>query len=287
MKTLVLVLLCLCLCNCVVAARIVGDAQPIEVPFTLQNGAVLVVAKIKGKGPFNFVLATGSPESYLSRQVQAEFEYQIQPSYDLAQKRLNFVDVPEIEIGDLKVNSFAMKPENLRSQSRELNVTLHGVLGYDFLKKLTVQIDYKKKVVRFSSTKFPKANPPASQSAQTIMQMELPMEYPVPVIKDILVNGQKLKAVVDTWQQLPLCLTPAAAKYLNLPLPVDKKPTQIKTVESLQVGGVRQDKVTTLFYNSGNNLDHGLNKYGAILGAGFLSNHVVTFDYQNKQIIFE
>lgn len=267
----------------------VSQPSVIELPFTLKNGAVLVPLQIKGMGPFTFAIATGAARSTLSWEAKTKLGYQtlfyIEPS---TQKQVTYVQASGMQIGEWKLDTLSMKLGELGAYSKELETPLHGMLGHDFLKKQSFQIDYRNKVVRFFLKGEGVTNLKSNQtSLKTIAPIEITNEEPVPVIKTILVNGSKLKAMVDTWQNVQLSLSPAALKELKIDPPPEKTGPQIKVVESLQVGELKQEKVKAACYSKGTGLDHGLGRYGAILGADFLSNYVVTFDYFNKQIIFQ
>ncbi len=269
-----------------------SELKIVEVPFVMRNGAVVLPIQVKGTGPFNIAIATGSSRSTLSWEVHTKLGYQTLFYIDpLTAKQITYAQVSGIQIGEWKIDTLNMKLGELDAYSKELGVPLHGIFGHDFLKKQPLQVDYKNNVVRFFpkglGDKDPTSNQTSPQSTKTIIQMEITSEEPVPVIKGILVNGLKIKALVDSWQNLALSLSPAALKELKIQQPPEKTRPQVSIINSLQVGELKQESVKTAFYSKGTGLDHGLSKYGAILGAGFLSNYIVTFDYSNKQVIFQ
>ena len=279
------------LCPLALVAQPQSSDTATEIPFKLQNGAVLIDVTLKGKGPFTMGLATGSPHSSLDHATISAAGYQANFTYDPRTFQYPvFVQATGMEIGGLKINTLSMKVSDMSSYAQELGRPLHGILGYDFFKGRVVQIDYKQKVVRFlpknTYKAMQKAGVPAS-AAPVVAPMELISEDPVPIVKEIAVNGVKFKAMLDTWQNLPLALTPAALKQLALPVAAEKTPPQIKPVESLQFAELKLTAPQAAWYSKGTGLDHGLAKYGAIVGAGFLSRYVVTFDYANKLIVIE
>lgn len=275
---------------------LIAQTQPsdiaTEIPFKLQNGAVLIDVTLKGKGPFTMGLATGSPHSSLDQATISAADYQANFTYDSRTFQYPvFVQATGMEIGGLKINTLSMKVSDLSPYAQELGRPLHGILGYDFFKGRVVQIDYKQKVLRLLPKNTykarQKAGVPASAAASVVVPMELVSEDPVPIVKEIAVNGVKFKAMLDTWQNLPLALTPAALKQLALPVAAEKTPPQIKPVDSLQFAELKLTAPQAAWYSKGTGLDHGLAKYGVIVGAGFLSRYVVTFDYVNKLIVIE
>jgi hypothetical protein len=50
------------LCSCI-ALTTTPKQQVVKVPFVFENNRIILQVKVNGKGPFNMMLATGSPES--------------------------------------------------------------------------------------------------------------------------------------------------------------------------------------------------------------------------------
>src|SRR5689334_20145269 len=100
-----------------------------------------------------------------------------------------------------------------------------------------------------------------------------------PVIDGLMFNGMKFKAMIDTWQTLPLSLTPAAGRALGLSGFVEKSPPRITTVDSMQIGPLSMSSPETALYGKKTGFDYGLERCGAIIGGGFLKKFKVTFDY--------
>ncbi len=276
---------------CILAINIAVASPPdkLEIPFILQKGAVLIQVTLRGQGPFNLAIATGTPRSTLAWSVKEIVGYQGLFTIDpLTDKQVLFVQATDLQIGQAKFNSLPMRLVDLDSFRQELGVPLHGILGYDFLKGRVIRIDYRQQRLSFLPKEtHTKENSSTSSSQAIKLPFDLNPDDPRPVINDAVVNGVKLKLMLDTWQNLPLALTPQAIKQLGLSPPAEKTPPRIGTVESFQLAGLKLSALQTAFYAKGTGLDHGLNKYGGILGGGFFQNYVVTFDYAKKLLVIE
>ena len=297
LKTLFILSLCILCYSSDVCAGVVtpDDNKVVEVPFLLYEGCLVVQVKVKDKGPYNMVLATGSPTSKIIYAVADEVKLQAYFTYAKGdpslQTYVSFLNVPDMRIGELQVPTLMMNLVDLDAYSQSLGVKIYGVLGYDFLKGRILQIDYPHKIARFlpktKAKQDQKVNGTANQSASVSVQIEIIPEDPVPIIYEVMIDGKKFKALLDTHQGVALSLTPAAIKQFGLPPSAEKAAPRMGSVGSIQIGSLKQDSPNTAFFGKGNGLDHGLNKYGAIIGAGFMAAYTVTFDYVHKVITFE
>lgn len=280
----------------IASAHSANENKMVEVPFSLDSGVIVLQVKIHGKGPYNIVLATGYPTSKLSTATFNELKLPIR--YNIADDPIGghfvtWISVPDIQIGDLKVDVLNMNAGELANMSQRLGITVDGVLGCNFLKGRVVQIDYPKKVIRFMQTA--PAPPVVTQQTASstslltnyaLLPMKFAPEEPVTVVDELYVNDKKLKALLDTNQSGTLALTPAALKYLGLPVPAKKNPSSTGTVAGLKIGPMPLGATEALFFAKGTSIDHDLDKYGAIIGNNLMSNYVVTLDYQHHTVMF-
>lgn len=297
MKRIVLYSLAVCICSFSLSnsafASSTTQSAAIEVPFRLERGTIVLPVMIRGRGPFNLLLSTGSKTSMLSFDILRDIGLQAYFSYEnndpRTQRTVSFVRASDIQVGDLRVSSLTMNLGGFSDASQNLGVTIHGVLGYTFLRGRIVQIDYANRMVRFLQT-----SPTARQStgvASTVTSVTVPFEilddHPIPILEEVSVGGREMKALLDTGQGITLALTPAAIRQLELPATERNQPPRIGTVNMLRVGALQVESPQTAFYAQGAGFDHGLRRYGAIIGAGFLANYIVTLDYRRREVIFE
>lgn len=264
------------------------DFKPVELPMIVRKGAAIIQIMIGGQGPYNFALATGMNRSTLSWQVKDELGLPLMYTIDPTAQKGNYALASNIKLGELELAKLYVTLGDFNNLRQDLSFPLHGTLGYDFLKHVVVQVDYKNKKLRvFPKRKRNKESPPLSPSTSLELKMELIGEDHKPVVDGVLINGLAFKAMIDTWQNIALSLTPNAVEELNLEAVPEKSKPRIGTVQTLQIGELKMNSPETAFYGKKKGLDHGLGKYGAIIGSGFLQNYRVTFDYPNKLITFE
>jgi hypothetical protein len=261
----------------------------VEIPLTVRKEAAIIQIKINGKGPYNMAIATCFKHSTLAWSVKDETGSPLMYTIDPTEQKGNYARATNIQVGDINIDVLYMQLVDLSNLSKELDIPLHGLLGYDFLKGGVVQIDYKNEKVRLlpnnkSSKDWKKSD---SQSMSFTSEMKLVDEGRKPVIDGVLINGVRFRAMIDTWQNLPLSLTPDAVKKLNLTAVNAKSPPRIASVDSLQIGPFTMNSPETAFYSKGTGFDYGLEKCGAIIGGGFLKKYSITFDYINNLVLFE
>src|SRR5437879_1999474 len=108
------------------------DAKPVAVPYKLTaTNHVMVRVKINSKGPFNFIVDTGAPAMFLSKEAAKK------AGVTADDEGWGKFDRFELE-GGLLVEKAKCKVEDL-FQLKGMNgmglagVQLHGVLGYNIL----------------------------------------------------------------------------------------------------------------------------------------------------------
>lgn len=272
-----------------VSGSAASSPDTIEVPFTLQKGAIIIAVTLKGKGPFNMAIATGSPRSSIAWEAREVPGYQLLWTIEpLTGKQITYVQAAEMMVGRMKIDTLPMRLAELDAYSREMGLQLHGILGYDFLRGRVIRIDYHKKILTFlPKDSLPKQPSAAANPPLVSTSIEVNADDPRPVIDDVSINGVKMKMMLDTWQNLPLALTPQAVKQIGLPVGGEKTPPRLGTVDTLEIGRIKINAIETAFYAKGTGLDHGLKKYGGILGTAFFQNYVVTVDFARKVLIIE
>ncbi len=116
------------------------STQPINVPYTLTDtNHLLVRLKINGKGPFNFIVDTGSPAMIV--RVPVADALGLKPS----SRGIAVLDKVEVEGGiELRnVSCYVETPYQIEGMNAigASGVELDGLLGYSILAKFRIQID--------------------------------------------------------------------------------------------------------------------------------------------------
>jgi serine protease DegQ len=114
-----------------------------QVPFRLiDSGHLMVRVKINGKGPFNFILDTGAPALFISKDVGKKI--------GLKPDKNNWVDLDRFEIeGGLvvdKAHGVVDTPFQLEGMNGLglAGAEIHGIIGYNVLAHYRMEIDFSK-----------------------------------------------------------------------------------------------------------------------------------------------
>ena len=269
-----------------------------EVPFTLEKGLIVVKAKIKKDIPVEVVIATGNASSYVNMDFVLRNKIQIGYTSDKNGEALLFVDIVQIIVGDEKPASLKMKGTSLESSNAKAGREIAATLGADFFKGKILQIDFKKKVIRFLDTpaldyKLARSTPPLSDSKTFVFPMgqssENFMGQPVtlPVLDGVVVNGSKVRSLLDTFVAYPVSVSPDAIKELKLGTIPDKGATQPTNLKSFSFAGFDVPDIPAVLVGKKAGFDVGLRDYGVVIGVAIIQNFTVTFDWKEKMVVLE
>lgn len=134
-----------------------GPARPI--PFKLakpDKPLLLLGATINGQGPFRFVLDTGAGGTIISPELAKKLD--IQP--DNPEKpdqatgaggtlKVHAGTVRTFTVGEKQLRGLKVGIVDLSGISKAIQTDIDGIIGYNFLKKIRVTIDYPKQTVTF------------------------------------------------------------------------------------------------------------------------------------------
>lgn len=269
-----------------------------DIPFTLEKGLIVVKAKIKKVIPVDVVIATGSQTSHVS--MDFVLRNKIVPGYtaDRNGEALLFVDVIEIILGDEKPVSLKMKGSSLESSYMKTGREIAASLGADFFKGKILQIDFKKRLIRF-------LNAPAMDYKEAlttsglrdkkvfVFRMDQVSEnflgQPVvmPVIDGPSINGVTVRSLLDTLTPYPVTLSPDAIKQFGFGSIPDKGTTKPAKLKSFSLGSMDFTDVPAILAGKNAGFDESYRDYGAIIGVAVLQNFTVTFDWKNKMVVLE
>ena len=272
-----------------------------EVPFSLTKGFVVVKASIKGSVPVNVILATGTEHSLTDLSLLKKYDlsagYAVDgPVTGRNDKTYGFAIVKDISIGGSKSRSLNMRFGSLTDVSNLIGEEIFATLGSDFFKDQTVQFDFKNSVIRFFDKAPPELvdtkNPNFNAGKTTVLQMAPKPSNPfqatvlVPLVKDVLINGQKANLLMDTGIATSVAFSSATAKKVALTLPDENGPPR-EDKATLRFESSELTDVPIWIYAKGTNADKKLSQHGAVAGSAFLKNFIVTFDYKKSVVVLE
>ncbi|PWT93107.1 MAG: hypothetical protein C5B55_05145 [Blastocatellia bacterium] len=274
--------------------------QMIEIPFEFYRNEIILQVNVNGKGPFSMMLDTGTDPSAVDLNTARELGLKLDP---IGRKgtgggtEVNLMyktKLPLVEIGGLTAKNVEAGAIDLSKISERLGRPLQGVLGHSLLNGRIVQIDYPNHVVRFlSQSPFSKTNQ-VNTSKRTTLSFRYSDNV---VIDDVLVNGKKLVANLDTGSSGTFALTPAAVSYLGLEEEVSKAAVSTGVgyngasenregkLNNVTIGGISLDAPTVIFFGKGTGRDK--RSWGLNIGNAILKDFVVIIDYRNKLITLE
>lgn len=126
-----------------------SDAPPI--PFTMESSHIVMKTQLNGHDPIGFLLDTGADENVINTSRLADFGLKIYG------KTIATGGGGSAEYNYAAGATFTWPGVELRNQhvavldqtglERALGVPLGGILGYDFISRFVVEIDYEKKLL--------------------------------------------------------------------------------------------------------------------------------------------
>ncbi len=283
----------------------IGHAQarpaPIEIPFELVANQIIVQVKIGGKGPYSMLLDTDTDPSAIDLATARELGLKLDARSFPASgggTEANLVQLTRllnVELGGVIAKDVAAGAIDLRKLAAKLERPINGVLGYSFLKDRIVQIDYPALKIRFYAD-----NPyPGIQNApNTVNKIAMPFHYDDGVVIDsVFINGQKVKATLDTGSSLAFALTPDAVAILGLD--EDAQNGQVEkavgyngeyesksgVLKSVRIGRLSIESAQATYWAPATG--HDKTKYQVNIGNGFFKDFLLTFDFRGKLVVFE
>jgi predicted aspartyl protease len=115
--------------------------------------------------------------------------------------------IPQLSVGGLGVRNVDALAIDMSRQSRKLGVSIGGVLGYSFLEGRVTQFDYTHAVLIVGD---------ASDRSDGTTVLPFRLDSDNGVIIDVLVNGKRAVADLDTGSNGALAVTPKAIRALGL-----------------------------------------------------------------------
>jgi predicted aspartyl protease len=126
------------------------------VPFRLarpDKPLILLETKVNGKGPYRFVLDTGAGMTMISPELAKKVEVR----RDEAQKavgaggsvQVHFGTAKSLAIGETRVEGLKVGIMDLTGISKAIETDIDGLVGYNFLYRFRVSIDYPRETVAF------------------------------------------------------------------------------------------------------------------------------------------
>lgn len=277
-------------------------SAPIEAPYQFIHHQIVVETTIGGRGPFNFILDTGTHgvtiDLDLARRLGLPLEARRIEGAGAGRGRTagRPTTIEALRVGGLAIERLAATALPLGGFERELGRPLHGVLGSGLLASRIVQVDYFHRRVRFLDESPPA---PPGTPRRIVFPMQFRERSALPVLEDCEVNGVRIPITVDTGSSLGLILFPAAVRRLGLeklakqgaPLGAAGYRGRARLtrgwVRSLKIESLDLGAVEAAFVESGYGDDEPVERRGGNLGNAALQDFTLTLDYRNRVVTLE
>jgi predicted aspartyl protease len=278
-----------------------AHSAPVEVPFEFVHNQIIVTVKIGGKGPYKMLVDTDTDPSAIDLSTAKELGLGLDSkSYSAtgggtSPQTIQLTRLPSVELGTILAKDVAAVAVDLKRVSAKLERPLHGVLGYSFLKDRIVQIDYAESKLRFFAES-PYAG--IQNQPNTVNKIAMPFRYDDGVIIDsVFINGQKLKAALDTGSSGTFALTPEASAILGLDDQAQEGTAEKSlgyngeydgrsgVLKSVRLGRLSIESAPASFWLAG--AGHDKAKFQVNIGNGFFKDYLMTFDFRGKMVVFE
>ena len=282
-------------------AASIGFAPAQEIPFQFLHNQIVVEGSLNGLDRLNFILDTGTRTSIVDREIAKRLNLTIGPEVSVAGAGVGRASArrtlcPSLRLGDMNVRNLEADILDLSSVAHSLGRPLHGVLGYSFLQKRVVQIDYFERRIRILE-KAP--NAPAPGSRAVMFPMQFRAGSVLPVLEDCRVNGTRLAVTIDTGSSLGLILFPKAVDRLGLSdlardgLPLRASgyvgPVRMRKgwVRSLKLLDLDLGAVEVAYVQKGYEDAEETSRRAGNLGNAILQFFVLTLNYRDNQVTLE
>lgn len=274
---------------------------PVEVPFEFIHNQVVVEVRIAGKGPFSMLVDTNTDPSAIDLATAKELGLILgSRSYPATgggteANVVQLTKLPTVELGTVIAKDVVAGGIDLSKLSAKLGKPIHGVLGYSFLRDRIIQIDYPEAKIRF----YAESPYPGIQDApNTVDKIALAFKYEDGVLVDsVFINGQKMKATLDTGSSGTFSLTPEAVTDLGLEEQAQNAEgeksvgyngefeSRSGVLKSVRMGRLSIDSAPATFWLPGTG--HDKKKFQVNIGNGFFKDFIMTFDFRGKIVVFE
>jgi predicted aspartyl protease len=140
------------------SARLDGpEPAPMKpVPFKLakpDKPLILVETMVNGKGRYRFVLDTGASLTMISPELAKKLDVQRNETQKGVgaggSVEVHFGTVKSLAIGETQLDGLMVEIMELTGISKAIETEIDGIVGYNFLKKFRVVIDYPRQTVTF------------------------------------------------------------------------------------------------------------------------------------------
>lgn len=282
-----------------------GPERSTTVPFKLVNNHIIVPVQINGSEPLNFVLDSGAAatvitESHNSRQLELidAAEVPLEGAGSGFVSMATIVEDTRVSVGSVSLlgQSVIRIPLSAIPFFDELDeVYFDGIIGYDFLRRFVVEINYEEMQVIFSASDAVQSQIADTDDEWQVLPVEIKggMPYITTELSTAQGNTVSVKFLVDTGSTGSFSLIPDSHEAIDEPdqyyLITSQGLTgniqsRIATSAFLALGEYRLTDLVGSYSMTGETSENDSN---GLLGNRVLSRFNVIFDYPNKRMLVQ
>jgi len=281
------------------------DQTKITIPFEYINNFIIVDIFLNNKLPLKFILDTGAQHTIITKKEVAEVlglkyvkEFKIIGADMERELIAHLVTNIEMNISDLKEENLQMlvMEEDYFLFEELTGLRIQGILGGNFLKKHTIEFDYKRKKLTLHNPIFFQPNKKFAEIPITVVNNK-------PFIKsDIILQNldslEKANLLIDSGAGLTLLLD--AGENEQISIPENAVPGNIGTglggdlvgffglIPEISIGKFKLKNIPTNFQVIKNDsMEHVLPKRSGIIGNQILDRFKVIIDYRRDKLYLQ
>ena len=263
--------------------------SPVEVPMDFWGPRPIIRARINGKGPFRFIVDTGTTssavldESLLQELGIAPKDVPADPA-DLAERPAGKIDT--IAVGDAEFRDVQFRPMKLKALMPSDKDAPDGILGVPLFKDCLLTFDYPNRKFVLSEGELAPAENVLPYSPDEQRDMGLTIQVTVadqPLKVHIDTGSPSLLTLLNKWiEKLPLEGAPQSAGVARTPAgPAEVKAGKLRG--DLKIGPHIFKNPEVKFADLGPMVDHDCGNVGSDL----LKDFAMTIDQKNRRVRLE
>lgn len=277
----------------------VGGDEAIEVPFSYEHNEILVQVRIGGHEPVTMMLDTDTDPSSIDLSFAQSKDFKLREIHGQVtgggseRPKVYLTRLEKVAIGSLPGRDLQAVAIDLSKIRNRLGIQVQGVLGNNFLAGRVLQIDYPAKVLRFYRSSSALA---AAEKGQAVFPFRFGEDGDI-IIEGVAVNGQKVKATLDTGSDGQFAMTPSAVDAVGLTEAARHgqpetsegyKGTAQNTrgkVDRIAIGPLEVVSPEVVFWGKGGGRDR--RPWDLDIGNAFLQDYILTLDYSKKLVVLQ
>jgi len=125
-----------------------------EMTFAFHRDVIVIEATLNNSGPYNFILDTGTDPSVIDINISDSlslFQFSM-GKQDVGEDQSLEISIPlpmKLQVCNLPSSRKLFLALDLKMISDKMEMPIHGILGHNFIKDNTIQIDYQKRNLKF------------------------------------------------------------------------------------------------------------------------------------------